>query len=60
MDDKTRARKHYDAAVSLLIKDCERVIERLERTLTLSSDSDVCVLIGNTSALSSQGIGQTQ
>ena len=48
MDDKTRARKHYDAAVSLLIEDCERVIERLERTLTLSSDSDVCVFIGDT------------
>ena len=48
MDDNTSARKHYDAAVSLLIEDCESVIERLERTLNLYSDSDVRVLIENT------------
>lgn len=51
MDDKTRAKKYYDAAVILfedpLVEDCEIVIELLERSLNLYSDSDVCVFIGD-------------
>lgn len=50
MDDKTRARKYYDAAVILfqdpLVEDCEIVMELLERSLNLYFHSDVCVFIG--------------
>ena len=52
MDDKTRARKYYDEALTLfqdpLVKDCEKVIKLLEKSLNLCSDSDVSVLIEDT------------
>ena len=50
MDDKTRARNYYAAAVILFqdpsADDCKIVIELLEKSLDLYSDLDVRVLIG--------------
>lgn len=50
MDDKTRARNYYAAAVILFQDpskdDCEIVIELLEKALNLYSDLDVRVFIG--------------
>lgn len=50
MDDKTRARNYYAAAVILFQEssadDCEIVIELLEKSLDLYSDLDVLVFIG--------------
>ena len=47
MDDKTRARNYYAAAVSLFqdpsADDCKRAIELLEKSLDLYGDSDVCL-----------------
>ena len=50
MDDKTRARNYYAAAVILFQDpsedDCERIIELLEKAFNLYSDLDTLVFIG--------------
>ena len=50
MDDKTRARNYYAAAVILFQDaskdDCEIVVELLEKAFNLYSDLDVLVFIG--------------
>ena len=51
MDDKTRARRYYEAAGILyqdpLVEDCEVVIELLEKGLNIHSDPDIQELIEN-------------
>ena len=51
MDNKTRARNYYAAAIILFqdpsVDDCEIVVELLEKSLDLYSDLDVHVFIGD-------------